>query len=247
MNKKYHIGCSGFYYNDWVGKFYPEDLKKKKWLEYYAETFDTVEINNSFYRMPKESTVQGWYDRTPHNFTFTLKGSRYVTHIKKLKEVSESVAYFYHLADILKEKLGSVLWQLPPGLKKNMERLEAFCRLLTPEYKNVIEFRHQSWFDEEVYDMLRKYRVAYCIISAPQDLPEHVISTAKHAYMRFHGKDHWYNYYYSDEELKQWGELLGKMEADEVFIYFNNDYNANAVKNGKKLTELLATETADTK
>lgn len=240
METKYHIGCSGFYYKDWVGKFYPEDLNKKKWLEFYAESFDTVEINNSFYRLPKENVVQGWYDRTPENFKFTLKGSRYITHIKKLKEVGESVAYFYHLADILAEKLGSILWQLPPAFKKNIERLETFCKLLAPEYKNVMEFRHPSWFDEEVYDILRKYDVAYCIISAPEGLPEDVITTAQHGYLRFHGKDEWYNYDYSEDQLKEWVDILEKMNMKEVFIYFNNDYNANAVKNGKRLIELLS-------
>lgn len=239
MEKTYHIGCSGFYYNDWKGLFYPEDLPKKKWLEYYAETFDTVEINNSFYRMPKEKTVQGWYDRVPENFSFTLKGSRYITHIKKLKDVGESVAYFYHLADILAEKLGSVLWQLPPAFRKNTERLEEFCRLLQPQYKNVLEFRHQSWFDEEVYDIMRKYQVAYCVISAPGDLPEDVITTARHSYLRFHGKEDWYKYDYNDEQLKKWAHVLEEIDSDEVFIYFNNDYHANAIKNGNRLKELL--------
>lgn len=239
MKKKYNIGCSGFYYKDWVGKFYPEDLNKSKWLEFYAESFDTVEINNSFYRMPKEKTVQGWYDRTPEDFTFTLKGSRYVTHIKRLKDIAESVAYFYHLADILAEKLGCILWQLPPSLKKDMERLENFCKTLKPHYKNVIEFRHPSWFDDEVYALLTKYQVAYCIISAPEGLPEDVITTANFAYIRFHGKTYWYNYNYSKEQLLQWKEKMEALDVEQVFVYFNNDYNVRAVENGKLLKELL--------
>ncbi|GAA0894631.1 DUF72 domain-containing protein [Fulvivirga kasyanovii] len=240
--KNYHIGCSGFYYNDWAGKFYPEDLNKKKWLEYYAEKFDTVEINNSFYRMPKETTVQGWYDRTPKDFLFTLKGSRYVTHVKRLKDPKESVAYFYHLADILKEKLGSILWQLPPSLKMDKERLTGFCKALSTDYKNVIEFRHTSWFNEEVYDILRKYKVAYCIISAPGDLPEDTVTTTDFAYIRFHGKTDWYDYNYSEEQLSHWKGQIEKLEAKEVFVYFNNDYNIRAVENGLLLKELLAQE-----
>lgn len=240
--KQYHIGCSGFYYNDWVGKFYPEDLNKKKWLEFYAKKFDTVEINNSFYRMPKESTVEGWYKRTPDDFLFTLKGSRYVTHVKRLKEVGESVAYFYHLADILKEKLGSILWQLPPSFKMDKERLINFCKTLSTDYKNVIEFRHTSWFNEEVYDILKEYKIAYCIISAPGDLPEDTVTTTDFAYVRFHGKTDWYDYNYSEEQLGHWKDQMEQLDAKEVFVYFNNDYNIRAVENGLLLKELLTNE-----
>lgn len=239
---KHYIGCSGFYYNDWAGKFYPEELNKKKWLEFYAENFDTVEINNSFYRMPKETTVQGWYDRTPENFLFTLKGSRYVTHVKRLKDVGESVAYFYHLADILAEKLGCILWQFPPSLKMDKERLVSFCKTLSPDYKNVIEFRHPSWFNEEAYDILRQYHTAYCIISAPAGLPEDTVTTADFAYIRFHGKTNWYDYNYSDEQLIHWKNEMENLNTPEVFVYFNNDYNIRAVENARFLKQLLAKE-----
>ncbi|MBL6449247.1 DUF72 domain-containing protein [Fulvivirga sp. 29W222] len=240
--KKYHIGCSGFYYSDWVGKFYPEDLNKKKWLEFYAGRFDTVEINNSFYRLPKETTVEGWYDRTPEKFLFTLKGSRYITHVKRLIGARESIAHFYHLADILKEKMGSILWQLPPNLKIDKERLINFCKALSTNYKNVIEFRHASWFHKEIYEILREYKIAYCIISAPGNLPEDIITTTNFAYLRFHGKTDWYNYHYSKKQLNYWKNRIERLKVKEVFIYFNNDHNTQAVENGLLLKKLLKKE-----
>lgn len=236
---KYHIGCSGFYYKDWIGKFYPEDLEKKKWLEYYSEYFDTVEINNSFYRMPKESTVQGWYQRTPRHFKFTLKGSRYITHIKRLKEVSESIHYFYHLADQLAEKLGCILWQLPPNMKKDIDRLTHFINNLSLSYQNVIEFRHISWFDDEVYQTLRNHKIGFCIVSAPDDLPEDVMVTADFAYIRFHGKTNWYDYDYDQKQLKWWQKKIEAIDAKEIYIYFNNDYKVRAVKYAQSLMKLL--------
>lgn len=242
MDQQYFIGCSGFHYKDWKGKFYPEDVPQRKWLEYYADRFDSVEINNSFYRMPKEETVKKWYERVPEHFTFTLKGSRYITHIKKLKDVSESVERFYHLSDLLKEKLGCVLWQMPPNLHLNLEKLRSFCSLLKPEYRNVIEFRHNSWYTNEVYDILREYHVGFCIISAPNDLREDAITTADFAYIRFHGKEEWYNYKYSQVEMERWSETIQRLEAKQIFIYFNNDWNANAIADGQVLRELLLHE-----
>lgn len=239
MKKDYFIGCSGFHYKDWKGKFYPEDIPQKKWLEYYAEQFDTVEINNSFYRMPKETTMEQWYERVPEGFSFTLKGSRYVTHIKKLNDIDESVKNFYHLADLLKEKLGCILWQLPPNLRKNAEKLKNFCSVLNEDYHNVIEFRHNSWYDEEVYNIMKNHNVAFCIISAPGDLPEDTITTADFAYVRFHGKKDWYNYKYSKDEMETWSNSIQSLNAKQVYAYFNNDYDANAIKDGHQLQELL--------
>ena len=235
-NIKKYYGCSGWYYNHWVEKFYPKGLSKSKWLNYYAEHFDTVEVNSTFYRMLQEKTFQGWYDKTPPEFVFTLKGSRYVTHIKKLRDVKEPIERFYELADLLKEKLGCILWQLPPSLHYNEERLESFCQLLNSSYKNVIEFRHDSWFTDAAYEILETNKVGYCIISSPT-FPEILKTTSDIAYVRFHGKE-WYRYDYSPEELEEWNKKLNRLKVKELYVYFNNDANAYAVKNCQTIKEM---------
>lgn len=240
MPRQYFIGCSGYYYKDWSGKFYPENLPQKEWLAYYAKTFRTVELNNSFYRMPKENAMHGWYNKAPQDFLFTMKGSRYISHMKKLRDTGESVRRLYHMADLLKEKFACTLWQLPKNLHKDAGRLEQFCRQLKPEYQNVIEFRHSSWWeDEEVRHIMKKHNVAFCIISAPGGLPANVVETADFAYMRFHGTRHWYNHHYSMSELKNWAEKIRNLKAGKVYVYFNNDMFANAPKNAQELAALL--------
>lgn len=239
MKQDIHIGCSGFYYRDWKTLFYPADVPQKKWLEYYATHFRTVEINSSFYRSPRESTVRKWHESVPGNFSFTLKGSRYITHVKKLLAPAEAIQNFYRLADLLYDKLACILWQLPPGLHQDLGRLEAFCATLEPAYQNVIEFRHQSWFCQEVYRLLSKYRVAFCILSAPDDLPEELVCTADFAYIRFHGKHDWYHHLYTEEEMKTWSKKIKSLPVGNVYTYFNNDYNANAIRNARQLMHHL--------
>lgn len=236
---KVHIGCSGWNYKDWRGKFYPEKLAAKNWLKFYSEQFNSVEVNSTFYRFPKDEYIEKWRDTVSDDFLFTLKGSRYVTHMKKLNEVEESVARFNDVAKLLKDKLGSVLWQLPPSLHRDDERLKNFCKLLDPDIKNVIEFRHESWYNEEVYKLLADHNVIFCALSSPR-FPEEMITTAKTGYLRFHGKGKkWYDYLYSSEELKEWYEQIKKADLEEIFIYFNNDINANAPENAKELRSLL--------
>lgn len=236
---KVHIGCSGWNYKDWRGKFYPEKLAAKNWLQYYSEQFNTVEVNSTFYRFPKDEYLERWRTTVPEDFLFTLKGSRYVTHMKKLNEVEDSVARFNEVAKLLKEKLGSVLWQLPPSLHRDDERLDAFCSLLDPEIKNVIEFRHESWYHEEVYDLLTKRNVVFCSISSPR-FPEVMVTTGKMGYLRFHGKGKkWYDYLYSREELKDWYDQIKESELEEIFIYFNNDMHANAPENAREIREFF--------
>ncbi|MDH5466436.1 MAG: DUF72 domain-containing protein [Candidatus Aminicenantes bacterium] len=234
----YFLGTSGWSYPDWRGRFYPEDLSQRKWLPFYAEHFKTVEINMTFYRFPKPETLKGWLDKTPSNFTFTLKANRQITHYKKLQDVKGDLRYFYLLADSLQERLGCILFQLPPSLTKNMDLLQDFLSHLSPNHKNVIEFRHESWFSEEVYSLLRSHKVTFCVISSPE-LPDHIAETAEISYFRFHGRIGWYKYNYADEELKEWAEAIKKTKSKECFIYFNNDYNAYAVANCKKLGEFL--------
>ena len=233
------IGCSGYHYDDWKGDFYPKDLPKKKWIEYYAEHFDTVELNNTFYNLPEKKTFKNWYDRTPDNFEFTVKGSRYITHMKKLKDVKTSVDDFYDAISPLQEKTGCILWQLPGNLHKNTGKLKQFCQWLSKSYKNVIEFRHNSWFDEEVYDILRKYKVIFCMISAPGDLEENTLNTTDTSYLRFHGKKEWYKYLYTEKELKSWKDRIESQDISGLYIYFNNDYDANSIKNARQIKEMF--------
>ena len=192
----------------------------------------------TFYRRPSPKLLKGWYQQAPPSFKFSLKGSRFITHIKKLKATEELVKGFYRLAETLQEKLGCVLWQIPPSLKIDPELLEGFVRQLPRSCPNVIEFRHKSWYVEEVYQLLKKHHTAFCIVSAPR-LPDDAMVTAPTAYIRFHGVDSWYRYHYSDQALGQWAERIKGLPAEDCFIYFNNDYQAYAVKNATTLRQLL--------
>jgi uncharacterized protein YecE (DUF72 family) len=233
-----HLGTSGWSYSDWRGKFYPEEMAQREWLPYYAQHFSTVEINMTFYRFPRPETLRGWLDKTPPGFALTLKANRQITHLKKIKGVKSQVRYFYFLADSLRERLGCILFQLPPSLTFDLDLLKDFLLTLSPQYKNVIEFRHESWYREEVYELLRAHNVIFCVVSAPE-LPDHIVETSEISYFRFHGRIGWYKYNYSDEELEKWSEAIKKTKAKECYIYFNNDYQAYAVWNCKKLSKLL--------
>lgn len=240
---KTFIGCSGFSYDDWKGRFYPNDLPEDQWLSYYAEKFNTVEINNSFYQFPKKESLEEWAGQTPAHFRFSMKAHRFFTHLKKFnldESFMEKLNNFQVSLRPLKEKIGCVLWQTPGNLHKNVPKLESFCQKLDMDFTHVLEFRHQSWFDQEVYEVLKKFNVACCMLSAPDDLPEDLIVTHKTAYLRFHGKNEWYDYLYSDGELKEWSKRLGKLNnIDRLFIYFNNDKHGNAVKNALTFKKLL--------
>jgi len=240
---KTDIGCSGFYYSDWKGKFYPADLAKNKWLEYYAGQFNTVEINNSFYRMPSVKILQGWKDKTPEGFRFTMKANRYFTHVKKLKaddDFRRMLDTFQETVLHLDHKLAGVLWQLPGNLHQHTDALYSVCKLLDKSIRHVFEFRHDSWFNEETYEVLAQQDVSICMLSAPDNLPEEVRATNRTAYLRFHGKSSWYDYNYSHAELNDWKERLAKLkQIDQLFVYFNNDYNANAANNALYLNSLF--------
>jgi uncharacterized protein YecE (DUF72 family) len=237
------IGCSGFHYDDWKIRFYPENLPKKKWLGYYAKHFNTIEINNTFYRMPTEKNMAGWKDGTPDDFVFTIKANRYFTHMKRLKIDHDFRQRFHEFEKslyILDYKLGCVLWQLPGSVKKNTDRLKSFCQFLDNGFQNVIEFRHSSWFCEEVYDIMKSYRIILCMISAPGIIPDTALSTSPVGYLRMHGKTSWYRYHYSDEELTDWKNRLEKLQIEKLYVYFNNDFDANAVSNALTLKNMFS-------
>jgi len=237
---RYYIGTSGWHYEHWRYSFYPGTLAKAKWLEFYAGYFDTVELNNSFYRLPSEAAFAAWRDSSPAGFTFAVKVSRFVTHIKRLKNVQEAVETFMSRAKILGEKLGPLLYQLPPNMHRNDDRLEAFLGTLPRGMKHVFEFRHRSWLDDEVFEILHKHNVGLCVFDMPS-LTCPLVATADFAYIRFHGSTGLYFSCYSDEELAGWAERLAGLatKLKEVYIYFNNDAETFAVRNAMTLREYL--------
>ena len=242
MLMQYYVGTSGWHYDHWRHRFYPEKLTKAGWLKFYASHFATVELNNSFYRLPSEAAFANWRDSSPDNFTFAVKVSRFITHIKRLKNTGEAVDNFISRAKILEEKLGPLLYQLPPNMHRNDEVLESFLSALPREFKHVFEFRHHSWLDEKVFETLHKYNVGLCVFDMPS-LSCPVVATADFAYIRFHGSTGLYSSCYSDDELADWAErlanLAGKLKA--IYIYFNNDAEAFAVRNAITLRSYLQT------
>lgn len=241
--KRFFIGTSGWSYKHWDIKFYPKDLAKKDWFEFYTRNFKTVEINYSFYRWPRESIIRKWYKLAPKEFYFTMKAPRTITHIKKLKDINDKVGDFYKLTDLLQDKKGCHLFQLPPFIKYNkrsFETIKNFCESLNPKEKNVIEFRHRGWWKDKVYNMLKKYNITFCIVSGLQ-MPDDIIITTETAYFRFHGRKYVTNY--SDEELKNYSNKIKELDCKKIYCYFNNDNNAYAPYNAKKLINLLRIDT----
>jgi len=240
MGPKYFIGTSGWVYPHWRDVFYPPKLAQPKWLEFYTQHFSTVELNNSFYRLPSEKTFSNWRDTSPEGFIYAVKVSRFITHIKRLKDVEEPVETFLSRAHHLEEKLGPLLYQLPPNMHRNDERLEAFLSLLPQGLHHVVEFRHESWLDEEVFAILRKYNVGFCIFDMP-GLACPLVATAEFSYVRFHGSSGLYFSCYSDEELEDWAQKISALGKDleTVYIYFNNDAQGFAIRNAQTLAEKL--------
>ena len=238
MQKRVQIGTSGFSYSHWKNRFYPANLKSTEWLEYYCQHFSTVELNNTFYHLPSESALQRWYETTPDDFKFTVKASRYITHIKKLKDCSEPIDLFLERISILKNKLGPILFQLPPNLNKNLMKLESFFKLIPDAINTVFEFRNSSWHDEDTFELMRKYNISFCIhdiLECPK------VITGDLIYMRFHGVRAEFNGCYSEKDLLEWGEWAkaNLKKAKTFYAYFNNDQNAYAIKNASMLSEIM--------
>jgi uncharacterized protein YecE (DUF72 family) len=242
------VGTSGYNYRHWWnGVFYPKALPQKGWLEFYSQFFDTVELNVSFYRLPNRKTFEGWYQRTPGHFLFSVKGSRFITHVKRLKDCREPLETFFEHAQGLKEKLSVVLWQLPPTFKLNLERVTEFCSLVGDVFaskpaRQVFEFRDGSWFCPEVYGLLKGHNFSLCVAHSSV-LPYVERATADFVYIRFHGGESLYGSNYSERELRDWsGRIEGWLKAGlDVYSYFNNDAFGFAVKNALALRELLST------
>ncbi len=232
-----HIGCSGWSYTDWRQVFYPKGLPQREWLSYYAGRFDTVEINNTFYRLPAEKSVEQWVERTPPEFVFTVKASRYMTHVKRLKDLSERVPRFLEpLSPLLASgKLGPILWQLPPDFQRDDQRLAATLELVS-DRRNAVEFRHPSWFHDDVYTLLREHRAAMVIGDHPERPFQPHLLTADWTLIRFHHGARGRNGNYSDAELDRWRRRIAAWRSRaEVFAYFNNDWSAFAIANATRL------------
>jgi len=229
---KLHVGTSGYSYKEWKGSFYPEKLPAADMLRYYGERFGTVEINNTFYRMPKASVLEAWAAEVPAEFKFVLKASKRITHIQRLKDAGDSVAYLLEVAGALKERLGPLLFQLPPYLKKDAPRLREFLGLVPPNRRAAFEFRHQSWFDAEVFGLLRDHQAALCIAEAENDLEIPFESTADWGYLRLRRPD------YGDPELKAWVERVRQQDWRDAFVFFKHEEEGKGPQMARRFLEL---------
>lgn len=234
------IGCSGWQYRHWRGNFYPEDLPQTRWLEHYAGVFDTVEINNSFYRLAEEATFARWAARVPARFTFAVKASRFLTHMKKLKDPEEPVERFFSRARALGRHLGPVLYQLPPGFKLDKQRLEHFLHVLPRGVRHVVEFRDPTWYVDDVYALLRRHGAALCLHDMPGSAPDRA-RVGRFVYVRFHGARGRCDGSYPDDRLERWAAWLDAQVAAgaEAYAYFNNDIGGHAPRNALTLRRML--------
>jgi len=232
------IGTSGWMYDHWKGPFYPEDIASDEMLPFYAETFDTVEVNNTFYQLPSREKVRAWKADSPKDFLFIIKANRYITHMKNLLEPEEPVETLMERIEILEHKLGPILFQLPPHWNVNAERLANFLEVLPPGQRYAFEFRDESWYTDEVLQLLEEAGVAFCIHDH-RDAPSPMEITSGFTYLRFHGPTGDYGGTYPEDELEAWGERIAAWdeEGTDVYAYFNNDMKGYAVANAQQLRE----------
>ena len=224
-------GTSGYSYKEWLGHFYPEKLPASEMLHYYAGHFSTVEINNTFYRMPAESMLAQWLEQVPEGFTFTLKAPKRITHDKRLRDAGPDVAEFLRRADTLGDRLGVLLFQLPPYLKKELPRLRDFLDLLPPAKRVAFEFRNASWQDDEVYELLRSRGAMLCVTDTDEgDTP--FVVTSDQGYVRLRRT------HYDDNELREWAERIAAKDVTRTYVYFMHEDEALGTRFGRRLNEL---------
>lgn len=253
------VGCSGWQYKHWRGEFYPRDLPTSRWFAHYALSFDTVEINNSFYRLPAPETFAAWREQAPRRFVYAVKASRFLTHMKKLKEPHDPLRRFFTNAKHLGSHLGPILYQLPPRWPLNLERFEAFLQCLAPGWaeaagdangdaqgrrplraRHVVEFREPSWYDDRVFALLRRHGVALCLHDMPGSATGRIV-VGPFVYVRFHFGSERYGGGYDDRQLDEWGAWLAQRAAQglDVFAYFNNDVGGHAPRDAVRLRQRL--------
>lgn len=236
----WHVGCSGYHYRHWKNVFYPEKLPQRRWFEFYSQHFRTLELNVTFYRFPQLSFLENWYASSPADFRFSVKAPRLITHYKQFNDTAQLLADFYGtVQEGLREKLGPVLFQLPPRLAYSNDRLFKMLDSLDPAFRNVLEFRHPSWWEGHVYQALAQRGVSFCGQSHPQ-LPDEVVANAALLYYRFHGTPELYKSPYAEEYLRQ---VVSQIEAarhvQEAYLYFNNDIDASAIGNARQMQHLV--------
>lgn len=229
-----YVGTSGYSYKEWKGSFYPESLPAKQMLRFYGSRFRTVEINNTFYRLPKASVLETWAGDVPADFKFSIKASRRITHIQRLKETEEMVSYLLDVTGVLKDRLGPLLFQLPPNLKKDVPRLRDFFGLLPARRRAAFEFRHQTWFDNEVFALLHDHGAALCIADADNDLEVPFAATGDWGYLRLRRSD------YGEAELKKWAKRVRGQGWDEAFVFFKHENEGKGPQMAQRFMALAA-------
>lgn len=243
MTPRVRVGCSGWEYADWRGDFYPADLRRESWLPSYATRFDTVEINSSFYRLPEADTFARWREAVPARFAFAVKASRFLTHMKKLKDPEEPLERFFHRAGELGRRLAVVLYQLPPRWKPDIGRLESFLEAAPSRPLQVVEFRDTAWYSDRILHAVEKKGFAVCLHDMPGCAPPRV-AIGPFIYVRFHGHGAKYDGRYPDEVLEDWATWLDAEvgKGRRAFVYFNNDWHGHAPRDAIRLRSLLRTE-----
>jgi uncharacterized protein YecE (DUF72 family) len=235
-----HIGTSGWHYKHWAGTFYPDSIMPNEQFEFYAKSFTTVEINNSFYRLPTPEIFTRWRKESPRNFIFVIKASRYITHQKKLKDPKQSTRKFFDNVKYLKDKLGAILFQLPPMWNVNVERFEAFLKVLPRKYRYAFEFRNDTWYTDEIFRLLKKYKCAFCTYELAGHTAPAVI-TADFVYLRLHGPGNKYQGCYTESQLLYWAKqvTVWRRKGLDVFVYFDNDQLGYAAHNALHLKQIV--------
>ena len=237
--RQLYIGCSGWFYWHWRGRFYPDELATREWFQHYATRFRTVELNAPFYSWPAVATVKSWLRQAgPLRFVYTVKVCELITHVKRFARTKQLVFDFGLIADLLGPRMGCFLFQLPPSFHYTPRRLKQILGQLDSRRRNVVEFRHRSWWNETVYRAFRKTGTIFCSCSGPK-LPDELIKTADDIYIRFHGTKQWYRHDYTKEELSLWAKRIDESGAKTVWAYFNNDRDGYAIKNARALSRLL--------